>query len=114
MLLLSAFSASLPASVTMLDFDSAKTRLGASPRAAQALLVGSKVVALAHGRTHVARQDVCDLAQSVLKHRILLDVRAQTEGYPFNHLLEALSIQAQRHTQPRMSYRTRQVLRATM
>lgn len=55
-------------------------RLGASPRAAQALLLMGKVLALARGRLHVARQDILDVVEPVMAHRLLLDHRARAEG----------------------------------
>ena len=68
----------------------ASVRLGASPRAAQALLLGAKVTALARGRTHVVPQDVVDVAAPVMRHRVLLDVQAQAEGFTVDQLLGTL------------------------
>jgi len=65
-------------------------RLGASPRTAQALMLGAKVLALARGRVHATRQDVADLVEPVLRHRLLLDFRAKAEGCDFNYVLRAL------------------------
>lgn len=88
-----------------------RVRLGASPRASQALLLGAKVLALARGRLHVSRQDVIDLARPVLGHRILLDVRAQAEGGRFADLLDDLIAQAQERTLPKPSLWTRLLLK---
>jgi MoxR-like ATPase len=52
---------------------------GASVRAAQALILGSKARALLQGRAHVAYDDVKALALPVLRHRILLNFQAQSE-----------------------------------
>ncbi len=52
---------------------------GASVRAAQALILGSKARALLQGRTHVTYDDVRALALPVLRHRILLNFQAQSE-----------------------------------
>jgi MoxR-like ATPase len=44
-------------------------RYGASPRAAQGLVLGAKVRALAHGRANVSEDDLRTLAPAVLRHR---------------------------------------------
>jgi MoxR-like ATPase len=53
------------------------TSLGASPRAALALLQGSKARAVIRGRAYVLPDDVRILAPSVLSHRVLLLPEAQ-------------------------------------
>ena len=54
-------------------------RLGASPRAAQALLTGAKVRALMHGNYNVSYEDIDALAYPVLRHRIKLNYDAISE-----------------------------------
>jgi MoxR-like ATPase len=88
-----------------------RIRLGASPRASQALLLGGKVLALARGRTHVSKQDVIDIARPVLAHRILMDVRAQSEGQTMAKLLDDLIRHAHAQTMPQRSYWTRELIR---
>lgn len=51
-------------------------RLGASPRAGQALISAAKVRALMHGRYNVSYNDVNELAYPVLRHRIKLNFEA--------------------------------------
>jgi len=51
-------------------------RLGASPRAAQALITGAKVRAMVSGRFNVSYEDVDTLAYPVLRHRIKLGYEA--------------------------------------
>ena len=51
-------------------------RLGASPRAAQALITGAKVRAMVNGRFNVSYEDVDTLAYPVLRHRIKLGYEA--------------------------------------
>jgi MoxR-like ATPase len=58
----------------------AKIYLGASPRAALALVHASKAVALIKGRDYVLPDDVRGLASLVLSHRILLTPEAELEG----------------------------------
>ena len=87
-------------------------RLGASPRAAQALLLAGKVLALASGRRHVAQQDVVDVARPVMAHRLLLDYRAQAEGRGHRRVLETLIARAREREVPRVSMWTRELLNA--
>ncbi|WP_135302093.1 AAA family ATPase [Haloarcula amylovorans] len=53
---------------------------GASPRASMALVLASKARAFLRGRSHVASEDIEALAAPVLRHRIVLDFRAEREG----------------------------------
>jgi len=55
-------------------------RYGASPRAAQALILGGKVTALLAGRYNVALEDLRRVAPAALRHRILLNFEGQAEG----------------------------------
>ena len=54
--------------------------LGASPRAAVMLFLGSKALAVLRGRAYVTPDDVRDLAAPVLRHRIVLNPEAEIEG----------------------------------
>lgn len=54
-------------------------RYGASPRGAQALILGGKVTALLEGRYNVSLDDVRAVARAALRHRILLNFEAQAE-----------------------------------
>ncbi len=51
-------------------------RMGASPRAGQALISAAKVMALIKGRFNVAYADINELAFPVLRHRIKLNFEA--------------------------------------
>ncbi len=53
---------------------------GAGPRAVQYLILGGKARALLHGRVHVQTDDVQALAYPVLRHRILTNFTAASEG----------------------------------
>jgi len=53
---------------------------GAGTRAAQFLVFGAKARALVQGRTHVSPEDIRTLAAPVLRHRILVNYRAEAEG----------------------------------
>jgi MoxR-like ATPase len=71
---------------------------GAGTRAAQALVLGAKARALWQGRTHATADDVRALAAPVLRHRLLLNYRAEADGIGVEHviakLLEALPAHA--------------------
>jgi MoxR-like ATPase len=54
--------------------------LGSSPRGAQALLLGAKVKALLAGRFAVAEEDIRAVAPAVLRHRVMVNFRAHSEG----------------------------------
>jgi MoxR-like ATPase len=53
---------------------------GAGTRAGQFLVLGAKARALLQGRTHVSAEDIRTLAAPVLRHRILVNYRAEAEG----------------------------------
>ncbi len=55
-------------------------RYGASPRGAQAIVLGAKVNALLDGRYNVAFDDVRAVAPAALRHRLLLNFEGQAEG----------------------------------
>jgi MoxR-like ATPase len=55
-------------------------RYGASPRAAQALVLGGKITALLAGRYNVSFDDVVAVAPAALRHRLILNFEGQAEG----------------------------------
>jgi MoxR-like ATPase len=55
-------------------------RFGASPRAAQTIVLGAKVKALLAGRPQVAFEDIKSVALPALRHRALLNFEAEAEG----------------------------------
>ncbi|GJQ29394.1 MAG: ATPase AAA [Phycisphaerae bacterium] len=54
-------------------------RCGASPRAAQALLLGGKVKALIDGRYHVSFGDIKSVAAMSLRHRLIVNFEAEAD-----------------------------------
>ena len=54
-------------------------RYGASPRAAQAMILGAKALALVAGRYHAAAEDVRQIASPALVHRIIRNFHAEME-----------------------------------
>lgn len=53
---------------------------GAGPRAVQFLILGAKARALLYGRGHVSTEDVAALAHPVLRHRLVVNFAAESEG----------------------------------
>jgi len=65
-------------------------RCGASPRGAQALILGGKVRALIDGRYHVSYKDIQDIALPVLRHRILLNFEAEADRVSTDSLVKKI------------------------
>ena len=63
---------------------------GASVRAAQYLILGAKAKALTEGRYHVSFDDIKALAHPVLRHRVLTNFRAESEGVTSDALIDEL------------------------
>jgi MoxR-like ATPase len=62
-------------------------RAGASPRAAQALVMCAKIRALLEGRFYVTTEDVLAYAIAVLRHRVVLTPKAQIDGLTVEDIL---------------------------
>jgi MoxR-like ATPase len=65
-------------------------RYGASPRAAQYLILGAKARALLRGHFHVDFADVRAVAVPVLRHRLVLNFHARAEGLEADALVQRL------------------------
>jgi MoxR-like ATPase len=63
---------------------------GASVRAAQYLILGAKANALTEGRYHVSFDDIRALTHPVLRHRLLMNFRAESEGVTTDALIDEL------------------------
>ena len=63
---------------------------GASPRAAQGIISGAKVRAVMEGRLNVSFEDIKELAYPVLRHRIILNFDAITEGLTVESIIGTL------------------------
>ncbi|PYR59008.1 MAG: AAA family ATPase [Acidobacteria bacterium] len=63
---------------------------GASVRAAQYLVLGAKARALTSGRYHVSFDDIRALAHPVLRHRVLTNFRAESEGITTDAIIDDL------------------------
>jgi MoxR-like ATPase len=83
-------AASRPNQVGSPDFVNELTSWGAGTRAAQFLVLGAKARALLKGRAHVAIEDIQTVAAPVLRHRILLNYRAEAEGIRTENVITRL------------------------
>jgi MoxR-like ATPase len=82
--------ASRPKSPTAPDRVKKWVAFGASVRAAQYLVLGGKARALTNGRYHVSFEDIRGLAHPVLRHRVLTNFHAQSEGITSDTLIDQL------------------------
>jgi len=65
-------------------------RVGASPRAAQAITLAAKVRALLDGRFHVSFKDVKDVVVPAMRHRVILNFEGEAEGITTDMVLEKM------------------------
>jgi MoxR-like ATPase len=73
-------------------------RWGAGPRAGQAMILTAKARALVHGKFAVTNEDIDHVAYPVLRHRILMNFKAEAEGVTADditrYLLEQSSVKS--------------------
>jgi MoxR-like ATPase len=72
------------------DFVNNWVSWGAGLRAAQTLVLGAKARALLEGRSHAAIEDIRALAAPTLRHRVLLNYKAEAEGVSVEDCIRAL------------------------
>ena len=72
------------------DFVKKYVNYGASLRASQFLILGSKAMALIKGRYNVAIEDIQKLAYPVFRHRILTNFHAESEGVTSEEIVKNL------------------------
>jgi MoxR-like ATPase len=82
--------ASRPKDSTAPDIVKKFVAFGGSVRAAQYLVLGGKARALTSGRYHVSFEDVRALAHPVLRHRIITNFHAQSEGVTTDQIVDRL------------------------
>ena len=63
---------------------------GASVRAAQYLILGGKARAVTSGRYHVSFEDIRALAHPVMRHRVLTNFHAESEGVTADQIIDQL------------------------
>ncbi|MCC6765841.1 MAG: AAA family ATPase [Deltaproteobacteria bacterium] len=69
---------------------------GASPRGAQAIVLGAKVMALLDGRPHVTYDDVDKVAVAALRHRLVMSFAAEAAGVAPAEIVERVLVAARR------------------
>ena len=72
------------------DFVNEWLSWGAGPRAVQFLLLGGKTRALLNGRSHVSTEDIKALIHPVLRHRIVANFSAESEGVKPDDVIDRL------------------------
>jgi len=82
--------ATRPREKTSADFVNKWIAFGASVRAAQYLVLGGKARALTSGRYHVSFDDIRALCHPVLRHRIITNFHAQSEGVTTDQITDRL------------------------
>ena len=63
-------------------------RNGASPRGAQAMILGGKAAALMDGRPNLAAEDIWGVARMALRHRLVLGYEALADGIKPDQIVE--------------------------
>jgi MoxR-like ATPase len=72
------------------DFAREQLAWGAGPRATQFLILGAKARALVRGRPHVALEDIQTLAKPVLRHRLVVNFAAESDGITTDDIVDRL------------------------
>ena len=83
-------AASRPSQDNTPDFVNEWVSWGAGLRAAQFLVLGAKARTLLQGRSHVTAEDIQAVAAPVLRHRVLVNYRAEAEGMTTQKIIEQL------------------------
>lgn len=83
-------AASRPHQAETPDFINEWVNWGAGLRAAQSLILGAKARAVLRGRVHVTMDDIQALLAPVLRHRILINYRAEAEGITVEQIVQQL------------------------
>ncbi len=65
-------------------------RFGSSPRGAQTLVLGAKVLALTKGRFNVSFEDLEEILLPALRHRLIVNFEAEAEGITTEHVLSEI------------------------
>jgi MoxR-like ATPase len=83
-------AASRPGREGVPDFVNQWISWGAGTRASQNLVLGAKTRVLLHNRTHVTADDIRAMALPVLRHRILVNYKAEAEGVTVEKVIAKL------------------------
>ena len=74
---------------------------GAGPRASQYLILGAKARAALYGRNYATTEDVAAVALPVLRHRIVTNFNAESEGMTTDKIVQRLLQTIPRPTEPK-------------
>jgi MoxR-like ATPase len=83
-------AASRPGQKDAPDFVNQWVSWGAGLRASQFLVLGAKTRALLAGRAHVSAQDIRSLVHATMRHRILINYRAEADGMSVERIIDQL------------------------
>ncbi len=72
------------------DFVNDLVGWGAGPRAVQFLILGGKARALLEGRFHVSIDDIQQLAKPVLRHRMVVNFAAESDGVTSDNVIDRI------------------------
>ncbi|MFN7841420.1 MAG: AAA family ATPase [Pirellula sp.] len=72
------------------DFVKEQVAWGAGPRAVQFLILGAKVRAAMQGRSHVDTSDIQFCAKPVLRHRMVVNFAAESDGITSDHVIDKI------------------------
>jgi MoxR-like ATPase len=81
---------SRPGTPEAADFVQKWLTWGAGPRASMNLILAAKAHALLRGSNHVAGDDVVAVATPILRHRLILNFAAQSEGLTIDEVIRQL------------------------
>ena len=81
---------SRPGTPEAAEFVSKWLTWGAGPRASMNLILSAKAHAILQGRHHVSAHDVAAVAAPVLRHRLIPNFTAQSEGVSVDEIIQRL------------------------
>jgi MoxR-like ATPase len=81
---------SRPGTPEAADFVQKWLTWGAGPRASMNLILAAKAHAILRGNNHVTGDDIVAVATPILRHRIILNFSAQSEGITVEEVIKRL------------------------
>jgi MoxR-like ATPase len=81
---------SRPGTPEAADFVNKWLTWGAGPRASMNLILAAKAHAILNGKHHVSADDVAAVTEPILRHRLILNFAAQSEGVTIEKVIRQL------------------------
>jgi MoxR-like ATPase len=81
---------SRPGTPEAADFVNKWLTWGAGPRASMNLVLAAKAHSILKGRNHVSGEDIVAVATPILRHRLILNFSAQSEGVTIDEVIKKL------------------------